>query len=563
MSQDSDLAPRSGLRRFSFAVLAGSMLLLLAVAWPVLAQSNLSQAASPTPEPNFSPSAPTETPGAPPAPLPTPSGLGELSQGSLLLSLNLAGYQQLAWYQPAAAQFSGFSAGDWDDAQPAASPSGEQLVFSSNRSGNWDLYVMELSSGVTSRLSDDPAYDGNPSWSPAGDWLAYEHDQAGNQEIFMRPVDGSIDPVPLSNHAAADYDPAWRPAEQQIAFISTRSGLAQVWLLDLEQSGAQRFQLVAASPRAQAAPAWSADGRWLAWSQQEDLTWAIYILDMANPGPPRRLGAGHQPQWSPAGDVVLAELRDAQRSYLTAYTREGGLALAPQALPGPLNGLAWGPAPLGTALQTQAEPIAHAASPADNPNTGLRGLDGVQAPSAQLNSAAGPAFEALRGRTAQLLGWDALSSLDNAFVPLSGLLPPGRGQDWLYTGRAFELHAALQPAGWMAAVREDHAGETYWRVYLRSTQQDGGLGTPLLVQPWDFSLGQPAGEIPGGYWIDFTALAAAHGFERPAALDNWPRYYPGTLFSQFIYPQGLSWQAAMLQLYAADELAGLLSSGSP
>lgn len=566
MSRDSDIAPpRTGLRRFSFAILAGSTFLLLAMAWPALAQSDLAQAASSTPEPSLSAIAPTDTPAIlPPATIAaTPSSLGGLAQGSILLGFNSAGYQQLAWYQPGAALLSGLSGGRWDDAQPAASPSGGQLAFTSNRSGNWDLYLMELSSGQTSRLSDDAAYDGNPSWSPGGDWLAYEHDLGGNLEIFMRPLDASVDPVPLSNHAAADFEPAWRPGEQQIAFVSVRSGLAQLWLLDLEHSGAQRFQLIAASPRAQAAPAWSPDGRWLAWSEQEDLTWAIYLLDMSNPGAARRLGAGHNPQWSPSGETVLAELRDAQRSYLTGYDLDGGLALAPQPLPGPLNGLAWGPAALGATLQAQAQPMAPAASEAINPSAELSALDSVQAPSAQLSSAAEPAFDLLRQRTAQLLGWDALSSLDNAFVPLSGLLPPGRGQDWLYTGRAFELHAALQPAGWLAAVREDFAGQTYWRVYLRTARQDGGLGLPLLAHPWDFTLGQPANEIPQGYWIDFTALAAAHGFERPAALDNWQRYYPGTLFSQFAYRQGLSWEAAMLQLYAADELAGLLASGSP
>ncbi|MCW5878666.1 MAG: PD40 domain-containing protein [Anaerolineales bacterium] len=563
MSRKSDLAPpRTGLRHFSFAILAGSGFLLLAMAWPALAQSNLAQAASPTPEPSLSAIIPTEAPAI--LPTATPSSLGGLAQGSILLGLNAAGYQQLAWYQPGTAQLSGLSAGDWDDAQPAASPGGGQLAFTSNRSGNWDLYVMELSSGQTSRLSDDAAHDGNPSWSPGGDWLAYEHDLGGNLEIFMRPLDASVDPVPLSNHAAADFEPAWRPGEQQIAFVSARSGLAQLWLLDLEQSGAQRFQRIAASPRAQAVPAWSPDGRWLAWSEQEDLTWTVYVLDMANPGTVRRLGAGHNPQWSPSGEAVLAELRDAQRSYLTGYDLNGGLALAPQPLPGPLDGLAWGPAALGTALQAEAQRMAPAAASAPaNPGAELSALDGVLAPSAQLSSAAGPAFDLLRQRTAQLLGWDALSSLDNAFVPLSGLLPPGRGQDWLYTGRAFELHAALQPAGWMAVLRENYAGQTYWRVYLRTARQDGGLGQPLLAHPWDFTLGQPANEIPQGYWIDFTALAAAHGFERPAALDNWQHYYPGTLFSQFTYRQGLSWEAAMLQLYAADELAGLLASMSP
>ena len=58
----------------------------------------------------------------------------------------------------------------------------------------------------------------------------------------------------------------------------------------------------------------------------------------------------------------------------------------------------------------------------------------------------------------QATGWDALGSLENAFVPLTTSLDPGYQEDWLYTGRAFAVNSLMVNAGWMAVVREQMAG---------------------------------------------------------------------------------------------------------
>jgi TolB protein len=181
-------------------------------------------------------------------------------------------------------------------------------------------------------------------------------------------------------------------------------------------------------------------------------------------------------------------------------------------------------------------------------------------------------FDALRQRAAQLLGWDALSSLANAYVPVNEPLPPARLQDWLYTGRAFELHSQLITAGWMAVVPEQIDGQTYWRVFLKTA---GDLGRPLVQIPWDFSAryngneseyqagGEFAEDLPSGYWVDFTALAADYGFERVPALNNWRTYYQGARFNQFVLAAGLSWEAAMLQLHSPAEVATIQAISAP
>jgi TolB protein len=147
---------------------------------------------------------------------------------------------------------------------------------------------------------------------------------------------------------------------------------------------------------------------------------------------------------------------------------------------------------------------------------------------------------------------------------LTSSLDPGEGQDWLYTGRAFAINPLTLNAGWMFVSREDIDGQTYWRVFLRTVAQDGSQGEPMRVLPWDLTSrykldpltyeqgGAYASSIPGGFWVDFTAMARKFGWQRIPALSNWRSYFKGTQFNEFILTGGLDWRAAMLQVYPPD-----------
>jgi TolB protein len=591
--------PRPLRRLLIGGVLLGGLLTAL-FAWPLLGDAvlapSLGQAAglafTATATPFQTSATPTLTPTAQPSATatlaaPLEAGGGHALDGLIVLSFfSEQGYAQLFSHQLLGEPFTRLTSGAWDDIDPALSADGSKLAFASNRGGNWDIYMLDLQTGRTELLSDDDAYDGYPSWSADGAWLAYAHYQNNNLEIMMRPVDGSLDPVNLSADGARDYAPAWRPGTQQIAFVSDRSGQPAIWLVDLEKDGAQRFRQLTASGEGQSSPAWSPDGAMLAWAAKEQNVWRIYAQDMQNKNAkPILIGFGEDPQWAPSGGVILATVRTTSASYLTGYALDGGLALAPELLRGRFEGAAWSagalPDPLPAVLQAAAAATPSAAwadALADDvqhttDRLSVVNLHSVTAPFAQINEVAAEPFDALRERAAQLLGWDALSNLEYVFVPNTEPLPPDRQQDWLYTGRAFSLQSNLLGAGWMAAVREEYDGQTYWHIYLRSAREDGGQGRPLTALPWNFAAryngsesnyqagGKLAADIPEGYWIDFTALAADYGFERLPAHSNWRSYFPGALFNEFALSAGLTWQEAMLQLYSPETVSTMEAMG--
>jgi TolB protein len=186
----------------------------------------------------------------------------------------------------------------------------------------------------------------------------------------------------------------------------------------------------------------------------------------------------------------------------------------------------------------------------------------------RISDAADEAFDALRQRIQDEAGWDFMSNIQNAFLGINEPLPPGYAyNDWLYTGRAFSISKAAVQAGWVEVVREEFGLETFWRVYVRASVQDGSLGSPLKSAPWDFTTryigdpiaydagGGPKPSIPAGYYVDLTALAADYGFERLPALPNWRSFYPGARFDEFALREGLDWASAMRELYPASAIA--------
>lgn len=511
---------------------------------------------------------------------------GVLESSLVILAMEENGYSQLFAYQPGVSPFIRLTAGKWDDIHPALSPNGDILAFSSNRNGGWDLYLLDLTSGEVQQITNSQDYEGAPTWSPDGRWLAYESylPDTGSLEIFIRSLDGAQDPIQLTNDTGADFSPAWSPLGRQIAFVSTRSGENEIWVADLDNADKRFFNASRNNRQIESHPVWSMDGSQLLWSAiGQDGIHQLYLSTPSNienlPVRTRLVGAGDWAAWSPAGNALLTLLRTPNREFLTGYgLPENAITLPPIPLTGATNGITWSKsvtdlnllAIFSKAAQVTATPIWNPAlTPmADIPagRQRLVELHDVQAPNAILQDMVDESFVSLRKRVAQATGWDLLANLENAYVPLTIPLGPGLENDWLYTGRAFTFNTLPANAGWIVILREDYGALTYWRVMLRARYQDGSQGKPLTDLPWDFNArasGDPRAyetggiylkNIPAGYWVDFTRLAAAYQWERIPALTTWRSAYSAARFHEYILSDGMDWQDAMLEIYPAEVL---------
>jgi TolB protein len=458
--------------------------------------------------------------------------------------------------------------GDWDDRDPAVSPDGSRLAFASNRGGGWDLFLLDLNSGITQPLTDVAGSAGHPTWSPDGAWIAYEAYADGDFDIWIHPTSGDQPDIQL-RHPGMDVSPMWDPMSgRRIAFVSDADGFPDVYLANLDDPDERFRNLTRSRGAAYHDPVFSPDGRWLASSRRLDGLQSIVLHDLEQPElPVRVVGPGEDAAWSPDGRILLAVLASPTQRQVVSYLMDRQALLpAGLALTGRVSSLAWADIEPPVGLPSDTVP-GETRTSAPSGRLALVDLEGVSAPRAALVEGVAAAFSDLRLRIAGDAGWDFLGTLENAFVGVNDPLPPGFAHDdWLYTGRAFTFNPAAYQAGWVEVVREDFGGETYWRVFVRASRQDGSLGEPLRLRPWTFEArftGTPevydaGGSLkpmtPTGYYVDFTELAEDLGFHRLPAMSNWRTYYPGSRHTEFARTDGLSWTEAMLLLYPPEAI---------
>jgi TolB protein len=172
----------------------------------------------------------------------------------------------------------------------------------------------------------------NPAWSPQGDWIAFTSERAGSADIFRMHPDGS-GLERLTDDPAFDDQAAFSPDESQIVFVSTRAaGFANLWILDLST---RRAKPLTDGRGGDFRPAWSPDGRWIAFSSDRDSDFPaakgrwerlhlvdIFIVHPDGTGLKRiseRGGFCGSPKWMPDSKSIVAYCMSAQETWSNRF----------------------------------------------------------------------------------------------------------------------------------------------------------------------------------------------------------------------------------------------------
>jgi Tol biopolymer transport system component len=167
----------------------------------------------------------------------------------------------------------------------SVAPLPDRVAYSTFAPGNWDLYLFERPNEPPRRLTDDPAPDYNAAVSPDGRWLLFTSERRGNPDLYVLELARGGEPRLLIDSDALEDQAAFAPDGASIAFVGTASGNADVYTLSFRPSetvaiGAARN--VTKDSGGDFEPAFSPDGRTLAFSSDRG-------LDVATPGNPRSI----------------------------------------------------------------------------------------------------------------------------------------------------------------------------------------------------------------------------------------------------------------------------------
>jgi TolB protein len=161
------------------------------------------------------------------------------------------------------------------DVMPRISPDGQRVAFASNRAGNWDIFVMPVTGGKAVQVTNSSSNDLHPSWSPDGSALVFSRmgEVSGQWEMWVCDVANSG----IARFIGYGLFPEWCPVPgtgangtDRIAFQKSRERGDRsfaLWTIDFKDGQAGNATEIASSPIAACInPAWSNDGRWLAFS---------------------------------------------------------------------------------------------------------------------------------------------------------------------------------------------------------------------------------------------------------------------------------------------------------
>lgn len=488
----------------------------------------------------------------------------------LILSVYTNQKSQLYAYQPQQNTFTRVLTGPYEEINPSISPDQKKLAYSAKKNGYWDIYILNLETGLETKVTDTPEYDGAPTWSSDSLFLAYESYKNGNLDIFIQDLQNlAFPPIQLTNSDYPQFSPSWSPQGRKIAFVSTQDGEEEIWIADLDAID-NRFQKVMnLSSQVDLNPHWSTDGEKLLWTTEKDGYPILLQVDFSSENlSVSELGNGEWPNLS--GNLLSYIQPEANQNFLIIKKLNGDLLFPSVNLPGSVHGLT-----MITSIQEKnlllqnllnhetllfSEAVEFDHSVSRNTKEKLTKLDNVEAPFPYLSDAVIEPFNQLRSEISNETGWDLLGQLDKTFVPITEPSAPGMNDDWLYTGRAFEFNPLTIHAGLITTMKEERNGQTYWRIYIKARYQDGSQGRPLKQMPFDLSarynndpttydLGGSYISIPSGYWIDLTELALGQSWERLPALGTWQKYFYSARFNQFVFKKGLDWNDALMELY--------------
>jgi TolB protein len=126
--------------------------------------------------------------------------------------------------------------------------------------------------GSGERLLTEGALDYNPAWSPDGQWIAFTSERNGSADLYRMRADGS-GVERLTDEPAYDDQAAFSPDGDQLVFVTTRAnGMANLWILDLKTRQAKPLT---SGPGGDFRPAWSPDGQWIAFSSDRESSMAM------------------------------------------------------------------------------------------------------------------------------------------------------------------------------------------------------------------------------------------------------------------------------------------------
>ena len=204
---------------------------------------------------------------------------------------------------------------DWDGANqrritshgtisilPSWAPDNERMVYTSFARGTSDMYIINRRGGGRTRVNSGLALNTSATFSPVSNDIAFVGSVSGNPDIYLIR-DDSTNVRRLTSSSSIESTPEWSPSGRQISFTSGRSGSPQIYVMDAEGTNVRRISFEGSWNDD---ATWSPDGEKIAYTSRVNGRFQIRIANLVT-GESRIVageGSNEQPTWSPDGQWI-------------------------------------------------------------------------------------------------------------------------------------------------------------------------------------------------------------------------------------------------------------------
>ena len=203
------------------------------------------------------------------------------------------------------------------------SPDRRNLAAAVQDPSNTDIWTYDVSRGLRTRFTFDPAIDNSPVWSPDGRSIVFSSNRKGHFDLYRKSSNGSGAEELLYADNLNKTPTSWS-ADGKFLLYQARSGAGEnkndLWALalTLEQPGGPlKPFLVLQTPSSEFDPQFSPDGRWIAYTSDESRRLEIYV----SPFPPPPSGPGGKRQVSTAGGFLPRWRQDGKEIFYRGLDR--------------------------------------------------------------------------------------------------------------------------------------------------------------------------------------------------------------------------------------------------
>jgi serine/threonine-protein kinase len=176
--------------------------------------------------------------------------------------------------------------------QPRISPDGNRLAVAVTTNSTNDLWVYDIQRDTMSRITFGPGDSSYPSWSPDGQRIAFTSDRGtpGTATLYSVRADGTGDIEKLVDGTSVQYAGFWSPDSKFLPFFQRFPGTGlDIWILPFTRDANAQWKpgkpfVFLNTSATEAEPAFSPDGRWVAYESSETGVAEVYVRPFPGPG---------------------------------------------------------------------------------------------------------------------------------------------------------------------------------------------------------------------------------------------------------------------------------------